>query len=73
MLQESYALSPSVVDNSTLDQGNNPLLRRGHLESATDAQAVIQHTGISLVFVTNGNNLTDWDDVWKGVTLRPVE
>ena len=44
-----YVLSPSGVEHTTLDEGYS-LLRSGHLESAIDAQAMIQHTGISSVF-----------------------
>ena len=44
-----YVLSPSGFEHATLDQGDS-LLRSVHLESAIDAQAMIQHTGISSVF-----------------------
>ena len=50
MLQERYVLSPPGVDYATFDGGYSSL-RSGHLESAIGAQAMIQHRGISLVFV----------------------
>ena len=49
MLQEMYVLSLSGAEHVTLDQGCS-LLRSGHLESAIGTQAMIQHTGISVVF-----------------------
>ena len=44
-----YVLSPSGVENATLDQGYS-LLRSGDLESTRGAQTTIQHTGISVKF-----------------------
>ena len=49
MLQERYVLFPSGVEHATLDQGYSSL-RSGDLESTMGAQAMIQHTGISVVF-----------------------
>ena len=49
MLQERFVLSPSGVEHATLDQGYS-WLRSGDLESAIGTQAMIQHTGISVVF-----------------------
>ena len=50
MLQERYVLSPSGVEYATFDRGYSSL-RSGYLESAIGGQAMIQHRGISLVFV----------------------
>ena len=54
MLQEIYVLSPPGVDHATFDEGYS---KRYELESSMGAQAMIQHGGISLVFVED--NLTD--------------
>ena len=50
MLQERYVLCPPGVDYATFDRGCSSL-RSGHLESAIGGQAMIQHRGMSLVFV----------------------
>ena len=50
MLQEMYVLSPPGVDYGTFDQGYSSL-KSYQLESSMGAQAMIQHGGISLVFV----------------------
>ena len=50
MLQGRYVLSPSGVAYATFDAGYSSS-RRGHLKSATGGQGMIQHRGISLVFV----------------------
>ena len=50
MFQERYVFSPPGVDYATFDGGYSSL-RSGHLESAIGGQAMIQHRGISLVFV----------------------
>ena len=44
MLKESYALSLSPAGEvySTLDQGYNPFLRSGHLQSTIGVQGMIQ-------------------------------
>ena len=50
MLQEIYVLSPPGVDYATFDEGYSSL-KSFELESSMGAQAMIQHGGISLVFV----------------------
>ena len=50
MLLERYVFSPTGVDYATFDGGYSSL-RSGLLESAIGGQAMIQHRGISLVFV----------------------
>ena len=50
MLQEMYVLSPPGVDYATFDRGYSSL-KSYQLESSMGAQAMIQHGGISLVFV----------------------
>ena len=50
MLQEMYVLSPAGVDYATFGPGYSSL-KRYQLESSMGAQAMIQHGGISLVFV----------------------
>ena len=63
MLKESYALSSSGVGYSILDQGYNPLLRNGHLQSTIGVQSMIQDRGISLLFVKEITWLIARDDV----------
>ena len=50
MWLERCVFSLSGVEYATLDRGYSSL-RSGHLEFAMAGQAMIQHRGISLVFV----------------------
>ena len=61
MLQEVNLVSPSGVDYSTFDPGYSSS-KSYHMDSSMGAQVMIQHGGISLVFVRE-IILTDWDDV----------
>ena len=51
MLQEMYVLSPPGVDSATFVPGYSSLKSYLNLESSMGAQAMLQHGGISLVFV----------------------
>ena len=51
MLQERYVLSPPGVYYPTFDGGYSWLGSSHLMESATGGQGMIQHRGVSLVFV----------------------